>query len=119
MSTNFRQIGDTVPLTAPSGGVSSGQGFMSGSLFAVAQYDADEGDPVEGCVIGCWVLPKEPTTAAFNQGDIVFFDASTGQCDTTATGFFSIGAAIADAGATDTSVLVRLDGGTRTAVPAP
>ena len=92
---------------------------MSGSLFAVAQYDADEGDPVEATLIGVWSLPKEPTTAAFSAGDLVFWDASTGECDTTATGFFPIGAAIADAGATDASVLVRLDGGTRTAVPAP
>ena len=108
MSTNFHSRGETVTLTAPTGGIKSSEAFMSGSLFAVAQYDADEGDPVEGTLIGVWSLPKEPTTAAFSAGDLVFWDASTGECDTTATGFFPIGAAIADAGATDASVLVSL-----------
>ena len=64
-------------------------------------------------------LAQRADDRGVQRGDLVFLDASTGECDTTATGFFPIGAAIADAGATDTSVFVRLDGGTRTAVPAP
>jgi predicted RecA/RadA family phage recombinase len=36
MAKNFRQIGDTITMPAPSGGIKSGEGRMFGSLFGVA-----------------------------------------------------------------------------------
>ena len=50
--------GDVVRLTAPTGGIKSGDGFMSGALFAVAHFDAPEATPVEGGIVGVWVLPE-------------------------------------------------------------
>ena len=35
--------GHSITVTAPSGGVTSGQGVLIGTLFGIAQYDAIEG----------------------------------------------------------------------------
>lgn len=117
MATNFLKEGDVVTLTAPTGGIKSGEGFMSGALFAVAQYDAAEAAPVEGGIVGVWLLPKAGTPLTFAEGAAVFWDSATGTCKASAAGFFKIGAAVAAAGANDTTVLVRLDGNSVTAVP--
>ena len=87
MSRNFVQPGSTVTLTAPTGGVKSGEGFMSGALFAVAQYDADQATPVEGGTVGCWSLPKAGTPLTFAEGAAVFWDASGKACKASGAGF--------------------------------
>jgi predicted RecA/RadA family phage recombinase len=117
MATNFIKEGDVVTLTAPTGGIKSGAGFMSGALFAVAMFDAVEGASVEGGVVGVWSLPKAGTPLTFAEGAAVYWDNSAGECKASAAGFFKIGAAVVAAGATDTHVAVRLDGNTVTAVP--
>ena len=54
MATNFIDRGDVLTLTAPTGGISSGDGAMFGALFGVAMSDAAEAAPVEVSVVGCW-----------------------------------------------------------------
>ena len=117
MATNYRQKGNTITLTAPVN-LKSGDGFMVGSLFAVAAYDALSGSEVEGHVVGVFVLPKPNAVVIFNLGEKVFWDNVTGLCKATTAGFFCIGAAAKAAGATDATVTVRLDGKTLTAVAA-
>jgi predicted RecA/RadA family phage recombinase len=119
MATNFIKPGKVVTLTAPTGGIKSGEGFMSGSLFAVAQYDAEQATPVEGALVGVWSLPKGGTPLTFAEGAAVFWDNAAGTCKASAAGYFLIGTAILEAGANDTTVTVRLDGHSLTAVPAP
>jgi predicted RecA/RadA family phage recombinase len=118
MAKNFIQIGETLALTAPTGGVSSGDGFMVGSIFAVAQNDADQATSVSGALTGVWRLPKAGTPLTFAEGAKVYWDDTAKTCKATAAGYFLIGAAVVAAGANDTTVDVRLDGHALTAVAA-
>lgn len=109
MATNYRQAGETIPLTAPSGGILSGQGFVVGNIFAVAAYDAIEGAEVEGSTVGVWTLPKAAGVIA--EGARVWWN-NTGKVVVNATGvgFFPIGVAVGGAADADATVNVRLDG---------
>ena len=118
MATNYRQPGETITMTAPTGGINSGEGRMFGALFGVAHLDAAEGAAVEVGVVGCWVLPKPNTVTAFTAGERIFWDDSAKLCKKTSAGFFCIGIATDDAGATDATVTVRLDGNSVVAVAA-
>lgn len=109
MAKNFIQPGNTLPLVAPAN-LKSGDPFMVGSLFAVAAYDVASGGIVEGHVAGVWTLPKPNSVVAFSAGERVFFDAATGLCKKTASGFYRIGVAVKDAAATDATCAIRLDG---------
>ena len=119
MAKNFLKHGDVIGLTSPSGGVVSGQGFMSGALFGVAMYDAAAGLPVEAAAIGVWTLPKPNSVVAFSEGETVYWDATNSLCKKTAAGYFPIGAATTVAAATDATVNVRLNGVSLVAVPGP
>lgn len=106
---NFIQPGNTITMTAPAGGVSSGDGVRIGSVFGVAAYDAAEGDEIELTVVGVFDLPKA-TGGALTAGDPVFWDAGASKVTATATGNTLIGAAMADAAAPDEIGRVRLNG---------
>jgi predicted RecA/RadA family phage recombinase len=112
---NYVQPGEVVTFTAPAN-LKSGDPFMVGAMFAVAAFDALSGAAVEGAVEGVFILPKPNTVVAFNQGERVFFDAATGLCKKTASGFFPIGIATVAAGASDSTVTVRLDANSTVAV---
>lgn len=105
---NFVQPGDVVTLTAPVGGLQSGDGVLVGALFGVAAYDASEGAEVECRLVGVFDLPK--ASGAIDEGEAVYWDDSAGNVTTTATDNTLIGAAIraADSGAATTRV--RLNG---------
>jgi predicted RecA/RadA family phage recombinase len=70
---NFVQPGLTVPVTAPAGGVLSGQFIVVGHLAGVASYDAAAGTPVELAIAGVFDIGKDSST--FAQGDKVNFAA--------------------------------------------
>ena len=57
----FIQNGDVITVTAPAGGVASGDGVIVGSLFGIAAFTAAEGEAVEIATRGVYILPKEPT----------------------------------------------------------
>ena len=61
MAKNSVQTGDTLDLAAPAGGVSSGDGFIVGSIFAVAQSDAAAAAIVAGAVEGVHSIAKLTT----------------------------------------------------------
>lgn len=106
---NFVQEGNTVTLTAPTGGVLSGAGVVVGNLFGVAAYDAIEDAEVEVQVVGVFTLPKG--AGVINEGAIVWWNnTAKAVSNVTGAGYFPIGVAVEgalDAGAT---VKVRLDG---------
>lgn len=105
---NFIQKGDTLILTAPAGGVSSGDGVLVGSLFGIAAGDAAENDNVEVRTTGVFELPK--AAGAITQGAKVYWNAANGNVTTTVTGNTLIGTATVAAVSGDALVRVKLNG---------
>lgn len=105
----FIQNGDVITVTAPAGGVASGDGVIVGALFGVAAFTAAEGEAVEIATRGVYILPKEPT-AVIAVGAQVAWDATAKQIDLPGTGLYSVGIATESAGNGITTVRVRLDG---------
>ena len=111
MATNFIQPGDTITLTAPAGGVVSGNGYVIGSLFVVALTTAAAGAQFEGRTTGVWELPKADAASGkdFAAGETVFWSTAH-KADKTAATSRPIGVATAAAASTATHITVRLDG---------
>ncbi len=105
----FIQNGDVITVTAPAGGIASGDGVIVGSLFGIAAFTVAEGEAVEIATQGVYVLPKEPT-AVIAVGAQVAWDASAKQIDLPDTGLYPVGIATEAAGNGVTTVRVRLDG---------
>jgi predicted RecA/RadA family phage recombinase len=57
--------------TAPTGGVTSGQGVLIGTLFGIAQYDAVAGAEVE-ILTECVVEIAKTSTLQIDVGDRLF-----------------------------------------------
>ena len=84
-----KHSGNTLTLTAPYN-VSSGGGFKSGTIFAVAAFDALLGAQVEGMVTGVFNLATDGST--FVEGDSVYWVDSTQLATSTSSGNMFIGA---------------------------
>lgn len=106
MSKKFVEPGDTLPLTAPSGGVVSGTPYLIGSVFGVAQTTQDEDEEFPLMVVGVHILPKQ-TGVTFAEGDPAYWDDGAGNIDTTTT-HPVVGVVTKDAASGDTEVWVRL-----------
>lgn len=106
---NYIQAGDTVTLTAPSGGIASGGALLVGAIFGVAAFAAAEGDEVEAATVGVFELAKT-AGQAFAQGDKVYFDSTAKTVTSTASGNKLIGAALVAAAGSEEVVRVRLNG---------
>jgi predicted RecA/RadA family phage recombinase len=109
---NFIMAGVTVTATAPSGGVSSGDGVLIGSLFGVAAGSADAGNDVELTTMGVFDLPKASGAVTF--GAPLYWDADaktvTTVASTTAGDNTLIGVATADADVSASTARIRLNG---------
>ena len=118
MAANFVQPGETLTLVAPAGGVVSGLGYVIGSLFVVALTTAAAGATFTGRTEGVFRMAKATGAGkAFTAGEAIFWDNSANKrWDKTATGFFQIGVAVADAAIGDTTVLVEINMRTLAAV---
>lgn len=106
---NYIRFGNSVPATAPAGGVSSGDGVLLGSLFGVAAADAAEGEAYEAAVVGVFVLPKV-SAQGWTAGQKIYWSAADAACTTAASGNTLIGAAFAPAANPSASGEVRLNG---------
>lgn len=93
MATNYKQPGHVLTLTAPSGGVVSGQGYIIGGIFVVALHDADETDPFEGQRVGVFTLAKNADESGkdFAEGEAVFWDDTEKRLDKTDAAFYPVG----------------------------
>jgi predicted RecA/RadA family phage recombinase len=109
MAKNFIQPGEVVTVAAPTGGVASGAGVLTGSLFGVTAYGAVEGADVEVATCGVWDLPKAASVTP-GVGAKVYWDNTNKNVTTTASGNSLIGVATKAALAGDATVRVRLDG---------
>lgn len=105
---NFVQPGNVIPVTAPTGGVKSGDALVIGDLFGVAATDADAGAEVEMQVVGVFTLPKAAGQIA--AGTKVYWDTGAGNVTTTADSNRPIGHCIEAAGGSATTCKVRLNG---------
>lgn len=103
---NSQGSGHIVDLTAPVGGITSGDIAVIGALVVVASHDAVEGQKFVGESQGLFLLPKVPTEA-WAEGDAIYWDA-VGKQATTAPGAISLGlaAAVASNPSTRGSVLL-------------
>lgn len=90
---NYVQDGKVITVAAPSGGVTSGQGVLIGSLFGVAQMAAAEGADVAIVTRGVFTLPKT-SAQAWTVGALIYWDATPGECTTVDTGNTVIGVAV-------------------------
>lgn len=111
---NYLQNGHIVRVTAPAGGLASGDALIVGSIFGIAAYSSAEGDPVELSTTGVYQLPKVGA-AVLTVGARVSWDDSAKQMNAPGTGRFPVGVAVEAAGNGVTTVAVRLDGVATTA----
>lgn len=95
--------------TAPTGGVTSGQGMLVGNLFGVAATTVAEGENVEIATVGVYELPKL-ASAVIAAGARVAWDGTAKQVLLPGTGMVPIGVATIAAGNGVAAVRVRLDG---------
>ena len=105
----FIQPGNVIPVIAPAGGVTSGQGLLVGSLFGIAACDARAGESVEIAIAGVHKLAKDPT-AVISFGDRVAWDDAEKRIVLPGAGLYPIGIATLPADDSATTVTVRLDG---------
>ncbi len=106
---NYIQEGDVIDVTAPTGGIFSGEGLIVGSLFGVALHAAAEGDALEIATKGVYQLPKA-SAAVVSVGTRVAWDSTAKNINLPGAGRFPVGIATEVAGNGVTSVAVRLDG---------
>lgn len=71
-----------IEVTAPGGGVTSGNGYLIGKLFGVAVTDADAAAKFSLRVQGVVNLPKNNTEAT-TEGAALYWDAGAGELTTT------------------------------------
>lgn len=111
---NAVQPGRVLDLTAPTGGVVSGQGYVIGAVFCVAGVSSAAGTKFAAKRVGVVQLAKL-STAVFAEGGLVSWDDTNKRCVAPGTGFFPIGAAVAAYGNGTTSAQVVLNGTTTVA----
>ena len=104
---NCVQKGENLDLAAPRALV-SGEGFVVGSIFAVASAAAANGAPVVGVVEGVFDLPK--AAGAITAGAKLYWDNTAFNVTTTATSNTLIGVATRAAASGDATARVRLNG---------
>lgn len=105
---NFVQPGNTVTVTAPTGGVTSGQGLLVGSLFGIAAFTAAQAADVEAVTEGVFDITK--ATGEITQGAKVYWDNTAKNVTTTSSGNTLIGVATQAAASGDATARVRLNG---------
>ncbi len=100
---NYIQPGNSLDLTAPAGGLKSGQAVVIGALFGIAAKDATEGAKVTLAVDGVFTLPKA-TGSSLGEGQKAYWTGT--EVSGTATGNTLIGHVVeaADTAATETKV---------------
>jgi predicted RecA/RadA family phage recombinase len=108
MAKNHVQPGETITLLAPYD-VAAGDGFLVGSIFAIALYAALSGAAVEGRTVDVWDI-KKTAAQTFTQGAKVYWDNTAKSVTGISSGNSLIGIATQAAGGADASARVRLNG---------
>lgn len=115
---NYKQPGKTLELTAPSGGVVSGTGYLIGGLFVVAAVTAAQTETFAAMVEGVFTLPKT-SAQAWAEGDKIYWNTGTDKADNVPTVGPLIGVATAVADNPSGTGVVRLNGSAPDASEGP
>lgn len=92
---NYVQKGETLPFTAPTGGVEGGKGYLIGAIFCVAVASIAAGDQFQGMVEGVFCLPSATGSGSnFDEGAKLYWDDTNDVVTKTATGNTFIGHAV-------------------------
>lgn len=105
---NYKQMGDTLDLVAPYD-VTSGSGFLVGSIFAVAVVTAASGKTLSGATRGVFDL-KAKAADTGSTGAKVYWDNTAKEITTTASGNTLVGALTEAKTNGQTTAAVRLNG---------
>jgi predicted RecA/RadA family phage recombinase len=99
--------GKSITVTAPAGGVLSGQGVLIGTLFGIAQVDAVAGADVEILTEGVVEIGKT-SALQIDVGDRVFWDATNKVVNKTAAAQVCVGVVVSAAANPSSTVRIRL-----------
>ena len=109
MTTTYNSPGETVELTAPAGGVTSGIGYKIGRFFGVAAFTTTVGLKCSFILTGTHALPKvaaEPWT----EGLLIYYNTASALATSVSTTAMLIGAATRTEANPTSTGLVRLNG---------
>jgi len=109
MALNSGTSGQILELTAPAGGVTSGEHVLIGTAFGVPVASATAGAAFALRVQGIEESVAKRAGVTFAEGDAVYWDDVNSRCDTDST-LQLIGTAVDAAGGTATTMSVRLSG---------
>lgn len=105
---NYVQPGNVVPFTAPSGGVTSGQGVLIGThLFGVSVGTYAQGVKGEMAIEGVVEISKT-SALAISVGDLLYWDAGNKVVNKTASAQKLAGVAIRGAANPSPTVVMKL-----------
>ena len=104
---NYIAPGKSITVTAPTGGVMSGDGVLIGTLFGIAQYDAAEGAEVEILTEGVVEIGKT-SALAIAVGDRLFWDGTNKVVNKTATAQICVGVAVSTTANPSDTVKMKL-----------
>jgi len=107
MAKNFIHDGRRPVMTAPTGGVTSGDLVVIGAVFGVALTSAAAGAQFTLAVGGVWTLPK--ASGAVTAGAAVYWDATAKNITATAGSNLKVGVAEQAALTADTAMPIRLN----------
>lgn len=107
---NFQKSGETLTLTAPAGGVISGNGYLIGAMFVVATATVAATLPFEGLTEGVFTLPKVAGEGALVEGKPVYWDVANTRISIDPTVGLPIGLVAIAALDADVTCAVSLDG---------
>lgn len=111
------QSGMILDLIAPTGGVVKDEGYIFGEgLFIIAVVTAAQTEVFAGVTEGVYEMAKEPT-AAFDVGDVAYWDDTAKEFDESASGRYGCATVVEAAAASSTTVKVKLFGHSVAAVP--
>jgi len=105
----FAQPGETIPLTAPSGGVVAGTAYKIGSLVVVATVTVAQTLMFSALVRGV-VSHAKVSAQAWTEGVKIYWDDSAKNFTTTSASNTLVGVAAAAAANPSATGYVRLDG---------
>jgi len=114
---NFRQPGDTLTLTTDRA-VSSGGGFLQGSIFGVATGIYASGDAGEFATCGVYGLAKT-SAQAWTVGQKIYWDDTNHRCDSDGTVGQLIGVATEVAANPSSTGYVKLSEGVHSSSEGP
>lgn len=104
---NYIQPGKSIDITAPAGGVVSGQITVIGSLIGVSNQNAAEGEPAVLDTEGVFEVPKT-SALAVAVGDKLYWDNTNKVVNKTASGNTLVGTAVSAAANPSSTVMLKL-----------